>query len=174
MSGRLILAGGAVVGAAVLLASPVIGDGVNRSSEPAQPTVVATVPATTAQTAGAGLPSLANISANAKTTKKAKKVVAKPVVLRSRITTAVISTEEGKGSYVGIRCPSGSRAISGGALNNYINLMVSSSSPNHPVTGKYTPNTWWVSVTNNNVDGNGGTLTWRGVVNCLSPVKLGK
>jgi len=28
-------------------------------------------------------------------------------------------------------------------------------------------------VTNVNVDGNGGTLAWHGVVNCLSPVKLG-
>jgi len=95
------------------------------------------------------------------------------VTISSRITDNEILTEEGKGTFVGIKCPAGSKGMSGGVLSKYINLLVYSSSPNHQLTRKYTPNIWWLTVTNVNVDGNGGTLPWLGVVNCLSPARLG-
>jgi len=158
------------------VAAPVIGDGLNRGPEPAEPGVAATMPATAAQVAGADLG--ATVAAvRGKQSKKAKKrkkrKAPKPVVMRSRITTDAIVTEENRGTYVGIRCPAGSKAVAGGALSQYINLLVSSSAPNNPLTGKFTPRIWWVTVTNANIDGQGGSLSWRGVVTCLSPLKLG-
>lgn len=163
------------VAAAILFTAPVIGDGVNRSPEPATPRIALTVPATQAQAAAAGITDAAAVSAatGLQPRKPGARVSVQPITIRSRITSSWISTEENHGSYVGIRCPAGSKAISGGVISNYINLLLSSSSPNRPTTGKYTPGTWWVSVTNTNIDGNGGTLAWRGVVNCLSPVRLG-
>ncbi|MDQ2621769.1 MAG: hypothetical protein M3Y45_01880 [Actinomycetota bacterium] len=165
-----------VLGGFGFVAAPVIGDGLNRGPEPATPRIAMTVPATEAQVAGAGinLPSGA-VSAKAKTKakKKKKKARNRPVMMRSRITTDAIVTEEHRGTYVGVRCPAGSKAVAGGVLSQYINLLVSSSAPNNPLTGKFTPRVWWITVTNANIDGQGGSLAWRGVVTCLSPVALG-
>lgn len=153
-----------------LVAAPVIGDGLNSSPDPAAQVVAATHPATSAQVAGAkGL-----ATASAKRRPRTRRTVFRQVTLNSRITDQAIVTEEGKGTYVGIRCPAGSKAISGGVLSQYINLLVSSSAPNHPLTGKFTPNIWWLTVTNVNVDGQGGSLSWHGVVNCLTPIRLGR
>jgi len=152
--------------------APVVGDGLNSGPAPAPQVIAATHPATSAQVAGArGIAAVSTVPG-----RKRQKVrnVLRRVTVTSRITNDPILTEEGRGTFVGIRCPTGSKAISGGIVSPYINLLISSSSPNKPVVdGKYTPNTWWLSVTNVNVDGNGGTLAWHGVVNCLSPVKLG-
>lgn len=184
-----VVAGGVAGAAVVLFAAPVIGGGVDRGPTPAGKLngagVMATVPATSAQVAGTAIPAVppgASTPASglvnpAKTAAKKvvrKKVVIRRVSLQSRITTNSITTGENEGTFVGIRCPAGSKAVSGGALSGYINLMISSSSPNHPVTGEYTPRKWWVSVSNVNLGGDGGPLSWRGVVNCLSPVKLAK
>lgn len=186
------LAAGAFAGGAVVLfAAPVIGDEVGRAPQPAGPAsagVMETVPATVAQVAGASIPAVSpgepglpesRGSKRATTSKKVVKVIRKKVVMRrvtlqSRITTNAITTEENEGTFVGVRCPAGSKAVSGGVLSSYINLIVSSSAPNHPVSGKYTPRKWWVSVSNVNLSGDGKPLSWRGVVNCLSPVKLPK
>ncbi len=165
-----------VCGGATLIAAPVIGDGLNRGPEPASPRISMTVPATEAQVAGAGIDLSSSVSAKrpAKAKKKKKKKPRpRPVMMRSRITTDAIVTEENRGTYVGVRCPAGSKAVAGGALSQYINLLVSSSAPNNPLTGKFTPRVWWVTVTNANIDGQGGSLSWRGVVTCLSPVSLG-
>ncbi|MGB0120909.1 MAG: hypothetical protein WBP55_08165 [Solirubrobacterales bacterium] len=151
--------------------APVIGDGTNRKATPNETILPATVPATHAQVAsnGAGL-SQAVTSGN----KKKKKAKVKRVFVESRITDSAtpIETDEGRGTYVGIKCPGGSVAISGGVLTSYINLLISSSAPNHPITGKYTPRIWWLTVSNSNIDGEGGTQTWRGMVNCMAPVKI--
>ena len=160
-----VLAVGLAVGVA-----PVIGDGLNRQPDPNQTVIVPTVPATEAQVAsGAGNLNRAVTSAARRT-----RTVMRPVFVESRITdsAAPIVTEEGRGTYVGIKCPGRSIAISGGVLSSYINLLISSSSPNHPISGKYTPRMWWLTVTNVNIDGEGGPLAWRGLVNCISPVKL--
>lgn len=163
---------GLIAGALVFgVAAPVIGDGLNSHPAPAGQVVAATHPATSAQVATTrGLAPAAGVSAKRK---KKPKPVLRQVTMNSRITDQAIVTEEGKGTYVGIKCPTGSKAISGGVLSQFINLLVSSSSPNHPLTGKFTPNTWWLTVTNVNVDGQGGSLSWHGVVNCLTPIKLG-
>jgi hypothetical protein len=149
-----VLAAGLAIGVA-----PVVGDGLNQQPLPASPlnppTVLATVPQ-------AGAEVRAAISARPQMT------------LRSRITKDPVVTEAGKGTFAGITCPKGYKAISGGVISGYINLLISSSSPNNPLSGQYTPRTWWLTVTNADVDGQGGSLAWRGVVNCLAPVALGR
>jgi hypothetical protein len=145
--------------------APVVGDGLNQKPLPASsltpPTVVATV-AQSSAAAGSSASGVAGISARRR------------VLLKSRITEEPVVTEEGKGTFVGVKCPKGYKALSGGVISSFINLVISSSSPNHPLSGKYTPRTWWLTVTNANVDGQGGSLAWRGVVNCLAPVAIRK
>ena len=63
------------------------------------------------------------------------------------------------------------KAISGGVLDKYINLLVvfgaeSSADP------QYTPNTWWLTVVNVNVDGNGGP-PWQGSGELSLAARLG-
>jgi hypothetical protein len=170
--GRRRIATGAItlVGIAGLVFGvvPVIGGIVNEGPTPAAESPVATVVATKPQVAGG--------SASASSVRKSQptKVIykQKPALLDSRISTEPLVTEEGKGSFVGLKCPKYFKAVAGGVLSQYINLVVSSSSPNNPVDEKFTPNTWWLAVTNINTDGQGGSLSWRGVVSCMKPVKL--
>jgi len=160
--------------------APVIGDGLNQKPLPnspgTPPTVAASVnQASAAQVAGARIAGATNTTAGVAAKKNTrKKPVVRRVLLKSRITEEPVVTEENKGTFVGVKCPKGYKAISGGVLSGFINLLVSSSSPNNPLSGKYTPRTWWLTVTNANVDGQGGSLAWRGVVNCLSPVTVRK
>ncbi len=166
--------GAVVAGMLLFVAAPVVGDGLNSSPGPAPVLVPETRPATSLQVAGAqGLASSGAIASRSGKSRQRNRSAVRRITITSRITNQEILTEEGKGTFVGIKCPVGAKAISGGVLSKYINLLVSSSSPNHPLTRKYTPNTWWVTVTNVNVDGNGGTLPWQGVVNCLAPARLG-
>jgi hypothetical protein len=170
---RAATIGLATVGLALFAVAPVIGEGTNTQPEPAAHVIAATHPATHAQVAGAQ--GLASVSATttAKKKKKKSRTGLRRITIASRITNRPIVTEEGKGTYVGIKCPKGSKAISGGVVSPYINLLISSSSPNKPtIDGKYTPNVWWLAVTNLNVDGTGGTLSWHGVVNCATPVRV--
>jgi hypothetical protein len=161
-----ILAAGLAVGVA-----PVIGDGLNQKPLPASPLTPATVVASAPQALASGQNiNRAGIAASARTSARRPQ----PLVLRSRITKVPLVTEEGTGTFVGVACPRGSRAISGGVISGFINLVMSSSSPNNPLSGKYTPQIWWLTVTNANIDGQGGSLSWRGVVNCLRPVALRK
>ncbi|MBK5232257.1 MAG: hypothetical protein JJE13_04670 [Thermoleophilia bacterium] len=152
--------------------APTVGDGLNRQAEIAPAPAVGTVPATEAQVVAG------NIAANGAVLSAAKKKQSKVklITIQSRITDSEtpILTEEGKGSYVRLVCPDGAVAVSGGMLTSFINLVISSSGPNNPISGAYTPRTWWVTAVNSNVDGQGGTLGWRGIVNCMSPVKLKK
>lgn len=168
--GRRRLAVGAVTAAGlaalVFGAGPVVGDMLNGQPSPQASGPVATVVATQAQSASSGS-GLAGASAKSKVVYKNK-----PAILDSRISTEPVVTEEGKGSFVGLKCPKYFKAVAGGVLSRYINLVVSSSSPNNPVTEEFTPNTWWLAVTNINVDGQGGSLSWRGVVSCMKPLKL--
>jgi hypothetical protein len=157
--------------------APVVGDGMNAS--PVEVVDVPTVRATQAQVAASNmaLTQAANAAVN-RARKKNKKRKRRPglrkVTIESRITNAdsPIVTPEGKGTFVAITCPKGSLAISGGMVTTSINLLMSSSSNNSPVDYRYSPRKWYVAVTNVNVDGRGGALSWRGVVNCLSPAKL--
>mgnify|MGYP003391505919 FL=1 len=166
---RLAIGAATLTGMAALVfgAGPVVGDMLNGQPSPEASGPVATVVATQAQStsSGSGL-----AGASAKKTKVVYKN--KPAILDSRISTEPVVTEEGKGSFVGLKCPKYFKAVAGGVLSRYINLVVSSSSPNNPVTEEFTPNTWWLAVTNINVDGQGGSLSWRGVVSCMKPLKL--
>ena len=171
MRARIGVVAGLVTLGLVFGVAPTVGDGLNREAAIAPAPNVGTVPATKAQVAAGNV---ATSGAAISAVRKSSKV--KPISIQSRITDSEtpILTEEGKGSYVRLVCPNGSVAVSGGMLTSFINLVISSSGPNNPVSGAYTPRTWWVTVVNANVDGEGGTLGWRGVVNCMSPVRLKK
>ena len=160
-----MLAAGLVIGVA-----PVVGDGLNQKPRPASPLTPPTVVASVAQSGVTGQVPIGSIASGSRATASS----GGKLVLKSRITKDPLVTEEGKGTFAGISCPKGYKAISGGVISGYINLLISSSSPNNPLSGKYTPRTWWLTVTNADVDGQGGSLSWRGVVNCLGPVILGK
>jgi len=162
-----VLAVGLTVGVA-----PVIGDGLNEVASPNLVMNVPTVPASESQVAASNM-TLNGAAASAAKKGKRKKGI-KNVFIESRITDSAVPivTQEGKGTYVKIECPPGSVAVSGGMVTSSINLLMSSSAPNNPISGTYTPRKWWVTVTNVNVDGRGGPLSWRGVVNCLSPAKI--
>jgi hypothetical protein len=153
--------------------APVIGDGLNQQPAPATPVRPATVVASAPQAGAAGLPVVAG-SGQSSRPGRAGISAGRQIVLKSRITKEPLITEEGKGTFAGISCPEGYKAISGGVISGYINLLISSSSPNNPLSGKYTPRTWWLTVTNADIDGQGGSLPWRGVVNCIAPVALGR
>jgi len=165
-----ILAAGLSFGVA-----PVVGDGLNQKPLPASPLNPATVIASVPQSTVAGqIPIGAAVSGAPASGSRAGVSANRQTILKSRITEDPLVTEEGKGTFAGISCPKGYKAISGGVISGFINLLISSSSPNNPLSGRYTPRTWWLTVTNANIDGQGGSLSWRGVVNCLAPVTLGK
>ena len=172
-----IIVGVLTVGLTVGVA-PVIGDGMNAA--PVEVTNVPTVRATQAQVAasnvalsGAAAKAVDRAKKNNKKRKKRRPGI-RNVLVESRITDSAspIVTKEGEGSFVEIACPKGALAISGGIVTNSINLLMSSSSNNSPEDFSYSPRKWYVAVTNVNVDGRGGALSWRGIVNCLSPAKL--
>ena len=169
---RRIGASAAVLAVGMALwAAPVVGEGTQQMATPNDTLVVGTVPATQSQAASAGTLNGAVTSAGRKQKRKNRY---RQVFIESRITDSEqpIVSEVNKGTFVGIQCPKGSIAVSGGVVTSYIDLLISSSSPNHPITGKYTPRKWWLTVTNANIHGKDGALPWRGVVNCMSPVKL--
>lgn len=154
-----------VAAALTLGVAPVIGDGLNQAPAPAQPAIAGTVVASVPQSRAVAGAVSARISAAA----RGRRV---PILYTSRVTETPVVTEEGKGTFVGVACPPGYKAVSGGVTSSYINLTVSSSAPNNPLSGKFTPRIWWLTVVNANIDGQGGSLSWKGVVNCLSPVRL--
>ncbi|HTU15336.1 MAG TPA: hypothetical protein VMF31_09070 [Solirubrobacterales bacterium] len=170
--GRLGIIGGVLAVGLAIGVAPVIGDGTNKVATPNVVENVPTVPATEAQVAASSM-SMNGAAVSAKKKSKKKQGI-KNVLIESRITDSAVPivTQQGTGTYVQIECPRGSVAVSGGMVTSSINLLMSASAPNNPITGVYTPRKWWVTVTNVNVDGQGGPLSWRGVVNCLSPAKI--
>ncbi len=174
MRTRFGIVGGLVLLGLVFGVAPTVGDGLNREADIAPAPNVGTVPATQAQVAASTM--AVNGAAISATKKNRKRGKVRAVSIQSRITDSEtpILTEVNKGSYVRLVCPGGAVAVSGGMLTSFINLVISSSGPNNPITGGYTPRTWWVTVVNANIDGQGGTLGWRGTVNCMSPVRLKK
>jgi hypothetical protein len=153
------LVGGILLGA---LATGGSADLAPISVEPAHPLKVPTRPATASEAASAKLGS------TSRTAKGGNRIT-----LKARISQMPIETDPRKSNFVGLDCPKGYVAISGGALTGFANLLMSQSVPINPRNGKYTPRTWWVSVTNSNLDGSGETLPWRPLVNCLKPIKQG-
>jgi hypothetical protein len=157
--GAALLAGGVALG---VLASGGTADPAAERPRPANPTVVDTRAATRAEVAAAKL------SANG-----AKRAPGGKQTLRPLISRRPIRTTPGDGDFVGLKCPQGFVAISGGALTGFINLVISQSTPIHPETGRYTPRTWWVAVTNfEPPPPEGEALEWTPLVNCLNKIKV--
>ena len=154
--------------------APTVGDGLNRTGghrAPPRTSGPYRQPRPRSQPSG-----VASNGAAISAVKKQQKTKTRPITIQSRITDSEtpIMTEVGRGTYVRLVCPDGAVAVSGGMLTQFINLVISSSGPNNPISGAYTPRTWWITVVNADIDGQGKTLGWRGVVNCMSPVKLKK
>ncbi len=174
---RALVVCGVVASGTALVVAPVIAESLSEGPQPPRGLefggVMKTVPATAAQAAGSSLPVVPGATVSARKT-RAKKQKKKPwqrkLRYSSRITSDPITSGVNEGTYVGIRCPAGMKAISGGVLSGAINVWISSSAPNNPKTNKYTPGIWWVSATNSNIDGTNNPVSWYGVVNCLGPL----
>jgi hypothetical protein len=119
-------------------------------------------PANRSQVAAAGL---------AKTTPKRQSA---RLTVKTRISSKAIKTAPKAGGFIGLTCPRGYVALSGGASTNTIDLLISHSAPIKPTTGHYTPRTWWVAVTNADIDNSHAQLSWRPVVNCVNHLRIGK
>ncbi len=159
--GMVLIAAGALLG--YLAAAGATGSGAARPEAAATPVRVASRPATRSDAAAAGL------------AKVAPKVLGLRITVKTRISSHAIMTNKNSGDFVGLTCPRGYTALSGGAVTGFINLLISHSAPIKP-TGRqrYTPRTWWVAVTNVPTDPDAeDPLPWHPVVNCVNRFKVG-
>jgi hypothetical protein len=154
--GAALLIGGVLLGA---LATGGTADLASLTSQPADPVRPETRAATGAEVAAAGL----------KVSPQGRKG---RLVLKPFISRRPVRTPEGTSEFVGLTCPRNFTAISGGALTGYTNLLMSQSAPIRPRTGRHTPKTWWVAVTNFSVDGTEEPLPWFPVVNCMNKIHV--
>jgi hypothetical protein len=165
---RSLALGLALVGSGALLgylaAAGAVGSGASRPEPGARPVAVASRPATSAQAAAAGL---GRVEAKARSGVQ---------TVKTRISRHAIKTKPKQGSFIGLTCPQGFTAISGGAITGYTNLVISHSAPIKPTPGhqRYTPRTWWVAVTNVGLDQSVTPLPWRPVVNCVNRIRVGR
>jgi hypothetical protein len=162
IAGVVLVAAGALAG--YLAAAGATGSGAARPQAGMTPVRVASRPATPGEVAAAGL-------ANA-----GKRSLLGRQTVKTRISSHAITTNKNSGDFVGLTCPRGYVAISGGAVTGFINLLISHSAPIKP-TGRqrYTPRTWWVAVTNDPIDHDAeDPLPWHPVVNCVNHVKVGR
>jgi hypothetical protein len=155
-----LVVGGALLG--YLAAGGAAGPSPTQSEPGGDPVRVASRPATQGEVAAAGLPTMAS------------KARSRGQVVKTRVSRHAIRTKPKKGRFIGLTCPRGYVALAGGALNSTINLLISHSAPLRPDTGRYTPRTWWVAVTNADVDGSHHKLPWYPVVNCVNRIRVGK
>jgi hypothetical protein len=156
--GAVLVAGGVLLGT---LASGGTADPTSLRPEPAEPVRMDIRPATKTEVAGAQL--------RATPLKRAKRG---KLTLKPFITQRAVRTPPGEGEFVGVGCPKGFVAISGGALTGFVNLLMSQSAPIHPRTGRYTPRTWWVAVTNARIADPFEELPWFPLVNCLNKINV--
>jgi hypothetical protein len=158
--GVALLAAGALLG--YLAAAGATGSGAARPEPGATPVKVASQPATPGQAAAAGLDTVSS------------KILSLRLTVKTRVSRHAIRTQPNKGSFVGLTCPRGYIALSGGAVAGFNDLLISHSAPIKP-TGRqrYTPRTWWVAMTYVPVDGSSSELPWRPVVNCVNKIKVG-
>jgi hypothetical protein len=158
--GVVLVVAGALLG--YLAAAGATGSGSARPETGAAPVKVDSRPATRSEAAAA---EVAKVSGK----------LGLRTRLKTRISSHAIMTNENSGDFVGLTCPRGYTALSGGAVTGFINLLISHSAPIKP-TGRqrYTPRTWWVAVTNVPVDRNAeDPLPWHPVVNCVNRLKVG-
>ena len=114
-----------------LVAAGATGSGAARPEAGATPVKVASRPATRGEVAAAGV---------------SKITLLRGQTVKTRISSHAIMTNKNSGDFVGLTCPKGYTAISGGAVTGFINLLVSHSAPIKP-TGRqrYTPRTFRLS-----------------------------
>jgi hypothetical protein len=162
---RALIAGTALVAAGALIgffaAGGAAGPSAARPEPAAKPVRIASQPATRSQVAASDLAKVASKRRSGLTVK-------------TRISRKAIKTAPKHGRFIGLTCPRGYTALSGGAATNTIDLLISHSAPIKPTTGHYTPRTWWVAVTNVGIDGSASALPWRPVVNCVNRLRVGK
>jgi hypothetical protein len=161
--GTVLVAAGALLG--YLAAAGATGSGAERATPGATPIRVASRPATRSEAQAAG---------SAKVASK-RGLLGLKATVKTRISSHAIMTNRNTGDFVGLTCPRGYVALSGGAVTGFINLLVSHSAPIKP-TGRqrYTPRTWWVAVTNVPTDPDADDpLPWHPVVNCVNKLKVG-
>ena len=160
--GVVLVSAGVLAG--YLAASGATGSGAARPQAGATPVKVASRPATPGEVAAAGQ---ANVG---------KRSLLSHHTVKTRISSHAIMTNKNSGDFVGLTCPIGYTAVSGGAVTGFINLLVSHSAPIKP-TGRqrYTPRTWWVAVTNVPIDTHAeDPLPWHPVVNCVNHIRIGR
>jgi hypothetical protein len=157
--GAALLIGGVLLGA---LATGGTADLASLQSQPADPVRPDTRAATGAEVAAAGLKGMSPQARGG----------GGKLTLRAQISRQPVVTPEGTSEFVGLTCPEHYTAVSGGALTGYTNLLMSQSAPIRPRTGRYTPRTWWVAVTNFSVDGSHANLPWFPVVNCMNKINV--
>jgi hypothetical protein len=157
-----LLAGGALLG--YLAAGGAAGPSPARPKPGANPARVTSRPATGSEVAAAGL-APATLSARSR-----------QQTVKTRISSHAVRTDPESGDFIGLTCPRGYTALSGGAVTGFTDLLISHSAPLKPTGGhRYTPRTWWVAVTNIPVDGShGNRLPWYPVVNCVNRLRVGK
>jgi hypothetical protein len=165
-SRRSVILGMALVTAGALLGYLAVagatGSGAARPEAAATPVKVASRPAARSEAVAAGLAKLAP-------------KLGLRVRMKTRISRHAIMTDKNSGDFVGLTCPHGYTALSGGAVTGFINLLISHSAPIKP-TGRqrYTPRTWWVAVTNVPTDPDAeNPLPWHPVVNCVNRIRVG-
>ena len=156
--GLVLVASGVLVG--YLAAAGATGSGAARPEPGATPVKVPSKPASGAEAAAAGVPKI--------------DLGQLRLTVKTRVSRHSIPIKPGKGSQVGLTCPRGYTALSGGAVTGFNDLLISHSAPIKP-TGRqrYTPRTWWVAVTYVPVDHSTSELPWRPVVNCVNRLKVG-
>ena len=163
---RLTMALGLIVGGVLLgylAAGGAAGPASARPEPGAHPVQVASRPATQGEAAQAGL-----VQGLLKSSSRRQTV-------KTRISSHAVRTDSESGDFIGLTCPRGYTALSGGAVTGFTDLVISHSSPLKPTGGhRYTPRTWWVAVTNIPVDGNKQRLPWYPVVNCVNQLRVGK
>jgi hypothetical protein len=155
--GLALVSGGVVLG--YLAAGGLAGQSAARPAPAAEPVQVASRAANTGEAAAAGL---------------AKAASRRGQTVKTRISRHAIRTKSGEGSFVGLTCPRGYVALSGGVLSGFNDLLISHSAPLSP-TGRhrYTPRTWWVAVTNVSDNTSQAPLPWYPVVNCVNRIRVG-
>jgi hypothetical protein len=155
--GAALLIGGVLLGALATGGTAELASLQSKPADPLRPDIRA---ATGAEVAAAGLKS-------ASPKRRRGRLILKPFISRRPV-----RTPEGTSEFVGLTCPRNFTAISGGALTGYTNLLMSQSAPIRPRTGRHTPKTWWVAVTNFSVDGTNEPLPWFPVVNCMNKINV--
>lgn len=79
-----------------------------------------------------------------------------------------VTTEPDGGTITKLTCPRRFKAISGGIVNNFRDLVMAASTPINPANGRYSPRNWFVAA--RHIGPTTTPLTWQPVIVCLNRV----